>query len=148
MSNRALTNIVPHLPSNTQSSTTTIRPRYIDLVHLIHSMRIRHILRTLYTFGATTSALRSSSTHLRGTTRHLQLGHNTNNHHSNYTSGILKSMPSIPFLSSFFSTSTPASEKMSYPDQRSNDEWRTVLNKGKPSAPTPFSPLLPQPTEQ
>lgn len=42
-------------------------------------------------------------------------------------------MPTIPFLSSLFGTSTPASAKMSYPDQRSNDEWHAVLNKGKPS---------------
>ncbi|KAG7115477.1 Peptide methionine sulfoxide reductase B2 like protein [Verticillium longisporum] len=37
------------------------------------------------------------------------------------------SMP-IPFISSFFSSSSP-SEKMSYPDQRTSDEWRAVLNK-------------------
>jgi peptide-methionine (R)-S-oxide reductase len=40
----------------------------------------------------------------------------------------LKSMPSIPFLSSFFSSSE--SSKMSYPDERTPDEWRAVLNKG------------------
>jgi peptide-methionine (R)-S-oxide reductase len=36
-------------------------------------------------------------------------------------------MPSIPFLGSLFS-STPASNKMSYPDQRSKDEWQAVLS--------------------
>jgi hypothetical protein len=41
---------------------------------------------------------------------------------------ILKSMPTIPFLSNFFSTSS--SPKMSYPVQKSDDEWRAVLSKG------------------
>jgi peptide-methionine (R)-S-oxide reductase len=41
---------------------------------------------------------------------------------------VLKSMPAIPFLSSFFSTSN--SSKMSYPLQKSDDEWRAVLSKG------------------
>ncbi len=44
---------------------------------------------------------------------------------------VLRSMPTIPFLGSLFGTSTPASSKMSYPDQRSNDEWQAVLNKGE-----------------
>lgn len=42
---------------------------------------------------------------------------------------ILKSMPSIPFLSSFFSSSS--SPKMSYPLQKSNEEWQAVLSKGE-----------------
>jgi len=37
----------------------------------------------------------------------------------------------IPFLSSLFGTSSSSSDKMSYPDKRTNDEWRAVLNKGK-----------------
>ena len=44
---------------------------------------------------------------------------------------LIKSMPSIPFLSSFFGTSTPQSEKMSFPVQKSRDEWQAVLNKGE-----------------
>ncbi|TVY92592.1 Uncharacterized protein LAWI1_G003491 [Lachnellula willkommii] len=40
---------------------------------------------------------------------------------------VLKSMPTIPFLSTFFSSSS--SEKMSYPLEKSNDEWQAVLNK-------------------
>jgi peptide-methionine (R)-S-oxide reductase len=36
----------------------------------------------------------------------------------------------IPFISSLFGTSSSASDKMSYPDKRSDDEWRAVLNKG------------------
>jgi peptide-methionine (R)-S-oxide reductase len=43
---------------------------------------------------------------------------------------ILKSMPTIPFLSSFFGTSS--SNKMSYPLQKSEDEWQAVLSKGTP----------------
>lgn len=34
----------------------------------------------------------------------------------------------IPFISSLFGTSS-SSDKMSYPDKRSDDEWRAVLNK-------------------
>lgn len=50
----------------------------------------------------------------------------------------LRSMPSIPFFSSFFS-STPASNNMSYPDQRTDAEWRAVLSPGKsgPCVPCP-----------
>jgi len=40
---------------------------------------------------------------------------------------ILKSMPTIPFLSNFFSSSS--SSKMSYPLQKTDDEWRAVLSK-------------------
>lgn len=42
---------------------------------------------------------------------------------------VLKSMPTIPFLGSFFSTSS--SKNMSYPVQKSDDEWQAVLSKGK-----------------
>ena len=41
---------------------------------------------------------------------------------------VLKSMPTIPFLSSFFSTNN--SSKMSFPVQKSEDEWQAVLSKG------------------
>ncbi|PLB55468.1 peptide methionine sulfoxide reductase B3 [Aspergillus steynii IBT 23096] len=39
---------------------------------------------------------------------------------------ILKAAPTIPFLSSFFSSSPR--DNMSYPDQRSDDAWRAVLS--------------------
>jgi len=42
---------------------------------------------------------------------------------------ILKSMPTIPFLGSLFSSSS-STPKMSYPLQKSDDEWRAVLSKG------------------
>lgn len=45
------------------------------------------------------------------------------------TGTVLKSMPAIPFLSSFFGT-TSSSPKMSYPVQKTDDEWRAVLSKG------------------
>lgn len=41
----------------------------------------------------------------------------------------LKSMPTIPLLGSLFSSSS--SSNMSFPDQRSDNEWRAVLNKGQ-----------------
>ncbi|EAL88637.2 Peptide methionine sulfoxide reductase B3 [Aspergillus fumigatus] len=41
----------------------------------------------------------------------------------------LKAAPTIPFLSSFFSSSAKAEESnMSYPEQRSEAEWRAVLS--------------------
>ena len=55
---------------------------------------------------------------------------------------VLRSMPSIPFLGSLFS-STPASAKMTYPDQRSDQEWQAVLNKGESSIPAPPSYYTP-----
>lgn len=42
----------------------------------------------------------------------------------------LKSMPTIPFLSSLFGSSSSSSNDMSYPDKRSDDEWRAVLTPG------------------
>jgi peptide-methionine (R)-S-oxide reductase len=44
-------------------------------------------------------------------------------------SSIVWSMPTIPFLGSFFGSSS-SSAKMTYPDQRSDQEWQAVLNKG------------------
>lgn len=43
----------------------------------------------------------------------------------------LRSMSGIPILGALFGTSSSNNSKMSYPDQRSNDEWRAVLNKGE-----------------
>ncbi|RAH79292.1 peptide methionine sulfoxide reductase B3 [Aspergillus japonicus CBS 114.51] len=42
----------------------------------------------------------------------------------------LQAAPAIPFLSSFFTTSSKSENRasMSYPDQRSNDAWRAVLS--------------------
>ena len=50
------------------------------------------------------------------------------------SSRTLKSMPSIPFLSALFGSSASSSSNTmsssSYPDQRTNDEWRAVLSPG------------------
>lgn len=46
-------------------------------------------------------------------------------------------MSRIPFIGALFGSSASNSSNMSYPDQRSNDEWRAVLNKGK--WPKPFA---------
>lgn len=43
---------------------------------------------------------------------------------------VYKSMPTIPgFISALFSTSS-SKPKMSYPVEKSDDEWRAVLSKG------------------
>ncbi|KAI1611467.1 methionine-R-sulfoxide reductase SelR [Exophiala viscosa] len=72
-----------------------------------------NIVRTLYTLGNATARLQP----LRGTSN-VSLFHRAT---------VYRSMPSIPLLGSLFSTSS--SEKMSYPDGRSDDEWQAVLNK-------------------
>lgn len=57
------------------------------------------------------------------------------------TATTLKSMPSIPFLSALFgSSASKTTMASSYPDERSPDEWRAVLNPGKsgPSLHLPF----------
>lgn len=72
------------------------------------------IVRTLYTLTNSTARVVPTS--------HRAL--------APFTRGtIIKSMPTIPFLSSFFGTSTP-SRDMSYPVQKSDDEWQAVLNPG------------------
>jgi peptide-methionine (R)-S-oxide reductase len=72
-------------------------------------------IRTLYTFRNTSTRL--SHSHYKAS--------------QPFTRGtILKSMPTIPFLSSFFSSSS--SPKMSYPVQKTENEWRAVLSKGTP----------------
>ena len=58
-----------------------------------------------------------------------------------------KSMPTVPFLSSLFSTSAQSKQMADYPVKKSDDEWRAVLNKGiyqpsfhlLPSPPPPLS---------
>ena len=69
------------------------------------------ILRTLYTLTNTTGRSvpqhRALQPFVRGT--------------------ILKSMPIFSFASLF---GTNSSAKMSYPVQKSNDEWQAVLSKG------------------
>lgn len=41
-----------------------------------------------------------------------------------------KSMPTVPFLNSLFSTSAQSKQMADYPVKKSDDEWRAVLNKG------------------
>lgn len=71
------------------------------------------IIRSFYAF--------TNATTLRGLPPHRAL--------QPLTRGtILKSMPTIPFLGSFFSSSS--SKNMSYPVEKSDGEWQAVLNKG------------------
>ena len=88
------------------------------------------LIRTFYTFSNFTARLPARYKALPPATRGT----------------VLKSMPTIPFLSSFFSTSAP-SRDMSYPVQKSDDEWRAVLSKGTiPSLPFPsHTPFIPPP---
>ncbi|KIW73857.1 methionine-R-sulfoxide reductase [Phialophora macrospora] len=76
-----------------------------------------NIVRTLYTFSNAT-AHRFQQQPLRG-----------NAISQFHRATVLRSMPSIPFLGALFGTSTPAPAKMAYPDARSDDEWKAVLNK-------------------
>ena len=78
------------------------------------------IIRTFYTF---------SNYSARATTQYKALPPLTR-------ATLYKSMPTIPFLSNFFSSS--GAPKMSYPVQKSDDEWQAVLSKGS-STPTPSS---------
>jgi len=43
---------------------------------------------------------------------------------------LLKSMPTIPFLGSLFSSSSSSTKNMSFPVEKSDDEWQAVLSKG------------------
>ena len=72
------------------------------------------IVRTFYTFANTTSrpyaaSQKALAPFTRGT--------------------IVRSMPTIPFLGSLFSSSN--SQNMTFPVSKSDDEWQAVLNKGK-----------------
>jgi len=70
------------------------------------------ILRTFYTF--------TNATHRPNTQYKALLP---------FTRGtVLKSMPTIPFLGSLFSSS--GSKNMTYPMEKTDDEWQAVLNKG------------------
>lgn len=88
-----------------------------------HSMRFPSfstILRTLYTISNSTRPIPASQRALAPFTRGT----------------ILKSMPTIPFLSSFFSTAP--SRNMSHAVTKSDDEWQAVLNPGtSPPLPIP-----------
>ncbi|KAI2628886.1 SelR-domain-containing protein [Hypoxylon sp. NC1633] len=70
-----------------------------------------HLLRTLYSF--------SNFTRVRPSPHWPLQRHPT----------VLRSMPTIPFISSLFGYSSSSSNKMSYPDERNPDQWRAVLNK-------------------
>ncbi|KAG9243882.1 methionine-R-sulfoxide reductase-like protein SelR [Calycina marina] len=70
------------------------------------------IVRTFYTFSNYTARLPLQFKALQPVTRGT----------------VLKSMPTIPFLSNLFSISA-ATRDMSYPVQKSDDEWRAVLSK-------------------
>jgi len=79
---------------------------------------ISSILRTIYTL--------SHIARVRGVRPQLPRSH--------LQKTTLRSMPSIPFLGSLFS-STPASSKMSYPDERTSDEWRAILSPSESLTP-------------
>lgn len=82
------------------------------------------LLRTLYTF--------SNLTRVRASTQLASQHRRT-----------LRSMPTIPFLGSLFGSSSSSSQKMTYPEEKSPDEWRAVLSKGKFDAMRPhFFDLL------
>ncbi|KAL8675119.1 MAG: hypothetical protein Q9168_000490 [Polycauliona sp. 1 TL-2023] len=79
------------------------------------------LIRTLYTINnATTSRLLNPKASLQTLasapfTREGTIG--------------LKSMPTVPFLSSLFSTSAQSKQMADHPVKKTDDEWRAVLNK-------------------
>jgi hypothetical protein len=72
-----------------------------------------NIIRTFYTFSNCTARTQAHYKALQPFTR----------------ATIIKSMPTIPFLGSLFSSSS-SSKNMSFPVQKSDDEWQAVLSKG------------------
>ena len=74
------------------------------------------LLRTFYTFSNYSARVSTQYRSIQPLTR----------------GAVLKSMPTIPFLSTFFGTSSSSSSSnnMSHPVQKTDDEWRAVLNKG------------------
>ncbi|KAI1872359.1 uncharacterized protein JN550_004078 [Neoarthrinium moseri] len=88
------------------SATVLLTPHSTKLMRL---PPFSNFIRTLYTFSGFTGARASAQQALRRQPT------------------TFRSMPTIPFLGSLFSSSSSSS--MSYPDQRTNDEWRAVLNK-------------------
>lgn len=81
---------------------------------------VSHVLRTLYTLSLGLARARAASQNplLRA---------------SSPRTSALRSMPSLPLLGSLFGTNAAAadaSKMTSYPDKRTDDEWRAVLNKG------------------
>ncbi|EXJ63824.1 hypothetical protein A1O7_00159 [Cladophialophora yegresii CBS 114405] len=82
-----------------------------------------NIVRTLYTLSNATAHRLFLQHPLRGSTHTISQA-------QAHRATVLRSMPSIPFLGALFGTTTSSSSsKMSYPDTRSDDEWRAVLNK-------------------
>ncbi|KAK5078697.1 hypothetical protein LTR51_000887 [Lithohypha guttulata] len=86
---------------------TSVKP------HLMRLPSFPNIIRTLYAFSNTT--LRSQPI-VKSLGQPLQRA-------------TIRSMPTIPFLGSLFSSSTSSSQKMSYPDERTPGDWQAVLNK-------------------
>ena len=79
------------------------------------------IIRTFYTFSNYTARTHTHYKALQPLTRVT----------------ILKSMPTIPFLGSLFSSSSSSSKDMSFPVQKTDDEWQAVLSKGVHIYPAP-----------
>lgn len=90
-------------------------------VYILSSMRypsIPAIICTLHTFSNTPSR---RFPHIRSSTLHPA---------PRIT--ILRSMPTIPFISSFFSSSSDKMSGQNFPIQKTKGEWQAVLSKGKP----------------
>lgn len=119
VSNALISNILPGCSSSFsyRPSSTYMRVPTVPV-----------LIRTLYTLSnATTARFFNSPTSLK--TLPSPRG----------TVG-LKSMPTIPFLGSLFSSSAQSREMADYPVQKSDDEWRAVLNKGNFSSLPVLSP--------
>lgn len=94
----------------------------------IHSMR-SHVYRSLI------SPLRPQIIPLRLTPSFPARSLSSSAKHPRPQAGpkTIRTVSTIPFIGAFFSSNRKtenSSEAMSYPDQRSEDQWRTVLNPG------------------
>lgn len=100
-------------PSALSCKTTTHLPQVPHVSTILMRLpSVSTIVRTFYNFTNVTRLQipeRGLSPFVRGTA--------------------IRSMPTIPFLGSLFSSSS-SSANMTYPDQRNDQEWQAVLNKG------------------
>lgn len=114
--------IAPILTPTTATLDTSI-------IKIPHSMRLPsfpNILRTLafsnFTRPNTTSSI------LNSTPRLFSKNNYNNNINSSSSLSLYRSMPTLPFIGSLFSTSSSSRDMTDYPVKKSDGEWQAVLS--------------------